>query len=342
MENNNEAHKAFFAARAPAFEIGTPEICFECGGTNIVQDLVDGNASCRGCGLVLSERTFDTSSEWRSFEDDSAPDRSRVGLANDLMIGSSSATSIAATTPGVKDGGIARIARRSRHATATSKERLMEKAVVAIDEMASRMNVIPTAKSRAKQIFECYFDARTAMANGRRTTTFSGKNLTVIFGACLFIARRETGSSRSFEETGRTIGVNYHRLGSTVKNIGSCVSSMKVTTQPRGFDKDAVMRMSARAGFDRGFCHSAADLAASLSETILMQKMPKTIAGIAIYINALLHGKDKESTATAIVDIAGIAKTTLLSATNEVYKARPELFPKINGGKDANTSTLKH
>ena len=322
---------------APALEPTVPDQCFECGSKDIVQNWSEGNVCCRKCGLVLVERLLDVSNEWRNFDDDNSLDRSRIGAPSESMIGSSTATGISKSRHGVSDGGIRSTARKVRRHTETSKERLMAKSIIALDEMGERVNAPAWAKSQSKVIFNAFFDASTIASKGRRTSTFSGNYLKRIEAACVFIALRQAGAGRTYREMGQILGVDFRKLGAVVKNIEMAVPSVKTQSTQGEFDKGPVMRWCKRLGLDRKVGLLSSELAEKLSRTVLDGRSPRTIAGTAIYMCALQNGKDNEQLAGRIAEVANISLHSLMERASEVYMAMPGKIPPNKGGNESSS-----
>ena len=85
---------------------------------------------------------------------------------------------------------------------------------------------------------------------------------------------------------GQTLGIDFRKLRAVVKHIETVVPSIKIQLKQVKFDKNPVMCSCVRLAFDRKPSLSPAELAESLSETILEGKWPGTVAGPAINVCA--------------------------------------------------------
>lgn len=309
----------------PPLELNVPEQCFECGGEDIVLNWAEGNVCCRGCGLVLMERILDFSSEWRDFEEDDTRHKSRVGPPNGSSITSSSATGISKRKSSKKKNDSDRSVREAMRSSVTKEERLMKKAEISIDEMTDRMQGSLSVKDSSKNIFQAFYDSTKIKIGKRQYASFTGANLKRIEASCVFIALRQAGVSRTFREMGRILGLNFRKLGETVKNIELAVPSAKTRFDQALFDKDSTMRFCRRLGFERKLGLSCANLARKLSTSILAGRFPNTIAATAIYLKAIQGGKNKEKLAENIAEVALVSPSTLLNSAREVCEAMPEL-----------------
>ena len=319
------------ATAAPSLEPPIPNKCDECGSNDILEDWTEGNATCRGCGLVVQDRLIDVSSEWRNFSDDNGPDKSRVSRPANPLVGNSTGTSIARMKPSTKDRGIKKVEHQTYRATISSKDRLMNKAMNDIDEFGERMNAPGASRNRAKELFAKYYDAKTHKSFGRRNSSFASKTLDTIYAACLFISCREVGANRTYRETAAICSVRMRDLGRMVKIIELAVPSAIVKPRTVGYDKDAVMRLCARMGFDRMFSLSVAELADTLSKTVLASSFPKTVAGTAMYVKARQNGKLNGELIAEILAIMEMTHTTLMARANTVYETMPGVVSNQNG-----------
>ncbi|MEM2083264.1 MAG: TFIIB-type zinc ribbon-containing protein [Nitrososphaerota archaeon] len=60
--------------------------CPECGSTNLLIDSRTGEVSCKNCGVVIVQKTYDFGPEWHDFEGEKDKLRARVGAPITLSI----------------------------------------------------------------------------------------------------------------------------------------------------------------------------------------------------------------------------------------------------------------
>ena len=72
---------------------------------SLIEDYRAGDQICSECGLVVGDRVIDVGSEWRTFSSENgAEDRSRVGGAENTLLGSCDLSTIIGSVSGSKPG----------------------------------------------------------------------------------------------------------------------------------------------------------------------------------------------------------------------------------------------
>lgn len=298
--------------RAPGLERVVPEECPECGSRDILEDWREGNAVCRSCGLVVSERLMDFSSEWRTFADDEGRgDPSRVSGPANPLFDNPNHTGIGEGASG-RYSSLAQTARR----TVSSKDRAMVRVSGEIDTFLSKMNTTSTTLAdQAKAAFKQFHDAKS-----QEVSRVSGTK--AIVAASIFIAYRSMGAPRTLREICALTGVSVKRIRSSLMEIERLVPQLK-PTQLVLIDKDTIIRFCNKLNLKKS-AHSdeIQKLARHLYDGALAGRTMTTIYATSIYIIAFLVTKNVQTgaTATALMQKISVATGAAVRTIREAYQ----------------------
>ena len=160
--------------------------------------------------MILGNRIIDTRSEWRTFanSDDNSGDPSRVGSASDPLLGGSS--QLDSTIISIRDGGTGKSKDLNRiHQRAVgmkSEEALLDKFRI-IQTMGERISLSKLVIDSAKQLYKKVEDDKL----------LKGKTTEAIVAACIYIACREQGVTRTFKEICALSRVSKKEIGKCYK-----------------------------------------------------------------------------------------------------------------------------
>ena len=143
----------------------------------LIEDYRAGDQICSECGLVVGDRVIDVGSEWRTFSSENgAEDRSRVGAAENNLLGSCDLSTIIGSVSGSS------AIQYSNRRTVSSSDRALVNAFRSIGNMADRINLTKTIVDRANNLFKMVHDGRN----------LKGRANDAIAAAVLYIACRQT------------------------------------------------------------------------------------------------------------------------------------------------------
>ncbi len=297
--------------QAPSFERSLPAACEECGCADIVEEWAEGNAVCRGCGLVVAERLLDVSSEWRSFADGEGADRSRVGPAANPLLDDMPATGISRGGAGDDAGFAPRVRSNPK-----GRDRTLLAAFNRVDQLANRLRV-PAAGPRAHE-----FVAALIRSGARATNA-------VIAGA-VFASCRALGAKRTYREVAAvcTEEVTPGRIGAAVRSLERVHPGARAPVNSQiSVDGEMVMRFCNRLQLPRAAFAPAVDLAKSLGENALRGRTPATIASTAIFVLWHVCGQKDKKILQRIETVASIRPSTIIDAYRCAYPHLRELLP---------------
>lgn len=185
-------------------------LCHECKEVppNLVEEFSSGDVVCGSCGIVLSGKTVDTRSEWRTFanDDQGNDDPSRVGdAANPLFDGAQLETAIS-----YDGGGRSRDLHRAQNKSFHDKSNktLMSK-YKELTDLCHTMDVMSTIVVYAKFLQKQIHDAGA----------FRGKSQEAINAGLIFIACRQHGVPRTFKEIHGYTNISKAEVGRMFKAL---------------------------------------------------------------------------------------------------------------------------
>jgi len=288
-------------------------------GAPLIEDHRAGDQICSECGLVVGDRVIDVGSEWRSFsngDNGKEGDRSRVGAAENTLLGTSDLTTMIGPSTGRASFdamGNNLYSNARRNTSVASTERALINAFRILANMADRINLPKTIVDRASLLFKKINDG------GR----MRGRSNEAIAAACLYIACRQEGVPRTFKEIVAVSTVNKRDIGRCFKIILKSHEDTKVGLVDSG---DFMSRFCGLLGLTREIQRAATSIAKQASDLELTEgRSPVSVSAASIYM-ASQASSDKRSHAE-IAAIAGVAETTLKQCYKLMLPRAGKLFP---------------
>jgi len=288
-------------------------------GAPLIEDHRAGDQICSECGLVVGDRVIDVGSEWRSFsngDNGKEGDRSRVGAAENTLLGTSDLTTMIGPSTGRASFdamGNNLYTNARRNTSVASTERALINAFRILANMADRINLPKTIVDRASLLFKKINDG------GR----MRGRSNEAIAAACLYIACRQEGVPRTFKEIVAVSTVNKRDIGRCFKIILKSHEDTKVGLVDSG---DFMSRFCGLLGLTREIQRAATSIAKQASDLELTEgRSPVSVSAASIYM-ASQASSDKRSHAE-IAAIAGVAETTLKQCYKLMLPRAAKLFP---------------
>lgn len=285
---------------APTLERDVPDICEECGSRDLIEDTKNGDLVCAQCGVVAAELLVDLGHEWRTFEnDDSAYDPNRVGGSINPLLDGGLSTSISQGPTSVNALN-QRLARAQSRNLLDASDRYVTDCYNRIAQFCERSGLPQLVKDRACELFKLYYDHLTLGADGVRTRSrFREDETLAMISAALFIACRNEGFPRTFNEVSVMVSVAKSRVAAYVKAMEMSLGEAAKISRIRTTD-DFVAR----------FCS--------------YMEIPNSVRSLAVHVAREASEKDGIHGRT-LVSIAAGAIFFVLSQWRE---RRPETLPR--------------
>jgi transcription initiation factor TFIIB len=300
-------------ALPPAMERELPPQCHECGSDDIVEDWAQGNAVCRGCGLVVQERLLDLSSEWRTFASEEGDDPNRVGGPANPLLESGLGTDIGAAPKGAGGRGMMGLKNTQHKNAVSAADKVMLDVMSKIDRWCDRLSLQRSVGNRAKELFKRYQDYLTLEDDGKtRKRTLRNEEIRVIMAGALFIACRNEKGARSYKEICGLTVVSKRDIGQIVKKIEAVLPDAKTAHQRD--TEDFVTRFCNSLNLPRTTMRTADQVAlAAREQEGVYGKTYVTIAAASIFLVCQLSDVSSRKTEKEISAVTGVAEVTIRS-----------------------------
>ena len=278
----------------------------------LIEDHRAGDQICSECGLVVGDRVIDVGSEWRTFSNDNgAEDKSRVGAAENTLLGTSDLSTMIGPASG-RPGTDSLATQYNQRRSVSSSDRAMLNAIRSINGMADRINLTKTIVDRANNLFKMVHDGRN----------LKGRANEAISAAVLYIACRQEGVPRTFKEIVAVSTVSKKEIGRCFKLILKAhdTSVELITTG------DFMSRFCGTLSLSRDVQKAATCIAKrAVDLDIVPGRSPISVAAAAIYMAS--QASDDKRTQREIADIAGVADVTIRQSYKLMLPRAAELFP---------------
>lgn len=312
----------------PAMERELPPECPECSSTDIVEDWSQGNAVCRGCGLVVQERLLDLSSEWRTFASEEGDDPNRVGGPVNPLMESGVGTDIGAVAKGAAGGrsmfGLKAVQNRN---AVSNADKAMKDVIQQIDHWCQRLHLQRGVSNRSKELFKRYQDHITLGDDGvTRKRALRKEEINVITASSLFIACRNEKGARSYKEICGITMVSKRDIGQMVKRIEVALPDAKTSHQRSA--EDFVTRFCNALNLPRSMINIT-DRVARLAreQDNVYGKTYVTIAAATIFLVCQLSDESCRRTEKEISAVSGVAEVTIRSTYRLILPHHANVLP---------------
>eukprot|EP00092_Neocalanus_flemingeri_P011485 GFUD01012379.1.p1 GENE.GFUD01012379.1~~GFUD01012379.1.p1 ORF type:complete len:311 (-),score=74.33 GFUD01012379.1:156-1088(-) len=279
----------------------------------LIEDYRAGDQICSECGLVVGDRVIDVGSEWRTFSSESGgEDKSRVGGAENTLLGSSDLSTIIGPGTGGASFSADGKAMYNNRPTVSSSDRTLMNAFRTISNMSDRINLPRTIIDRANNLFKMVSDGKN----------LKGRANDAIAAACLYIACRQEGVPRTFKEIVAVSTISKKEIGRCFKLILKAhdTSVDLITTG------DFMSRFCGTLSLARDVQKAATCIAKKAVDLdIVPGRSPISVAAAAIYMAS--QASDDKRTQREIADIAGVADVTIRQSYKLLLTRATELFP---------------
>eukprot|EP00092_Neocalanus_flemingeri_P019169 GFUD01020767.1.p1 GENE.GFUD01020767.1~~GFUD01020767.1.p1 ORF type:complete len:311 (+),score=78.39 GFUD01020767.1:184-1116(+) len=279
----------------------------------LIEDYRAGDQICSECGLVVGDRVIDVGSEWRTFSSESGgEDKSRVGGAENTLLGSSDLSTIIGPGTGGASFSADGKAMYNNRPTVSSSDRTLMNAFRTISNMSDRINLPRTIIDRANNLFKMVSDGKN----------LKGRANDAIAAACLYIACRQEGVPRTFKEIVAVSTISKKEIGRCFKLILKAhdTSVDLITTG------DFMSRFCGTLSLARDVQKAATCIAKKAVDLdIVPGRSPISVAAAAIYMAS--QASDDKRTQREIADIAGVADVTIRQSYKLMLPRAAELFP---------------
>lgn len=333
-------------------------ICPDCreDPPDLYEDHASGDMICTSCGLVLSQRNIDVSSEWRTFSNDDQgnDDPSRVGDGPNALLNGAQLNTGIAFGEGMRSKDLHR-AQNKANTDKTNKGLLM--AYKQIGALCDGWQLPGSVSDTAKHMFK----------DASESGLFKGKTQEALIAGCLFLACRRNQVPRTFREVTDLTRVSKKEIGRIFKTLedffrkrdkerangdgtamigggkffclsldevhlilnlcseGTIVTQEAYVGSTQADPSDLCNRFCSLLEMDQKATNVAIQLAAKLKETGgLAGRSPLSAAAAAIFMAG--HLMDQPKSAKEISGVAKVSDSTIRQAYKLLYQDKDVLI----------------
>lgn len=281
-------------------------MCSMCKSGKTVTDPESGELICRNCGLVISDKAQESRPEWRAFTSEEANDRSRTGIPSSLARHDMGLSTVIGRTDKDASGRAIDISMRStmgrlrawdfRTQAHSPTDRNLRQAFSELDRLKDKLRLSDAAVEKTAYIY------RKAQERG----LVRGRTISAMVGAAIYIACRETGTSRTLKDIAEIGNIKRKDLA-RIYRIVVMELDLKV---PMIDPMKCIVRVANRANLSERTKRMAMSIMKNVTKSrISAGKDPMGLAASVLYLACLNSGESK--TQTDIADAAGVTEVTV-------------------------------
>jgi transcription initiation factor TFIIB len=284
----------------------TAIMCSMCKSGKTVTDPESGELICRNCGLVISDKAQESRPEWRAFTSEEANDRSRTGIPSTLARHDMGLSTVIGRTDKDASGRAIDISMRStmgrlrawdfRTQAHSPTERNLRQAFSELDRLKDKLGLSDAAVEKTAYIY------RKAQERG----LVRGRTISAMVGAAIYIACRETGTSRTLKDIAEIGNIKRKDLA-RIYRIVVMELDLKI---PMIDPMKCIVRVANRANLSERTKRMAMSIMKNVTKSgISAGKDPMGLAASVLYLACLNSGESK--TQTDIAEAAGVTEVTV-------------------------------
>ncbi|KAI3471697.1 hypothetical protein Pfo_028347 [Paulownia fortunei] len=303
--------------------------CTDCRReTVVVLDRASGDAVCTECGLVLESHFIDETAEWRNFADDKDDhDPNRVGAPVDPLLADAALSTVVSNGP--ISGLSRRMDRRTDPVSGLSVLVLYRYSLISTYKRFFNFDM----KDGACHIYKKLYDQKSTR----------GKKVETLAAACIFIACRQEGISRTIKEICSVLnGATKREFTRAVDFIRKHLKvemgeSVQMVTANTG---DYLRRFCCKLGMSNEEVRTVRKTIQK-SEELDIRRSPISIAAAVIFMINQLSGSKKSL--RDIADATTVAEGTIKNAFRDLLPYAQRILPEsyVKGRDLKNIGCLK-
>lgn len=281
-------------------------LCGMCKNSRTVTDPESGEVICRNCGIVISERVNETRPEWRAFSSDEFNDRSRTGIPSSLARHDMGLSTVIGRANKDANGRMLDVSMRStmgrlrawdfRTQAHSPTDRNLRQAFSELDRLRDKLGVSDTVVEKTAYIY------RKAQERG----LVRGRTISATVAASLYIACRESGTSRTLKDIAQVGNIKRKDLARIYRLVVMELDLKIPLIDPL----KCITRIANKASLSERTKRSAAEIMKLVTKSgSSAGKDPMGLAASVLYLACLNSGESK--TQTDIADAAGVTEVTV-------------------------------
>lgn len=288
----------------------TSTLCYACNKGQPITDSESGELVCSGCGLVFSERTQESRAEWRNFpESNRARTGSPASLAlHDLglatKIGSSNSDSGGRRLDATMEPLIQRLRTWDyRIQAGTSAQKSLAQAFMELARVKDKLGLSDAVIEKTAYIYR--------KAQGRQLVR--GRTISSILAACIYMACREMGVSRTLRDISKATNVKRNSISACFR-IVVCELDMKM---PIVDPMKCIVKIANQLDMGEKSRRVAINMMNDITrKEISAGKAPMGLAATVLYLACQSSGENM--TQREIAEAAGVTEVTIRNRVRDL------------------------
>lgn len=292
--------------------------------TSTITDAESGEVICISCGIVVSDKSVEIRPEWRAFTS-GKQNSSRVGIPLSLAIHDQGLSTIIGrdnrdfTGEIIIDSSMRSVIERIRTLdyrtqTRDSKARSRIDAFRQLDRLKQKLVLPGSVVEKAAYIYR----------KAQQKKIVRGRTRAGAMAACVYIACREFGLPRTFDEVTRTTNI-------TRKEVSKAYVAIVLGLELRIPVIDPIrclVKLANKTHVDEKITRYAIGyLKQAIDSNISAGKDPMSIAATALYLMCLQYD-DESKTQRYFAEAAGISDVTIRNRCQELQNKIPSITSK--------------
>ncbi|HXV38851.1 MAG TPA: transcription initiation factor TFIIIB [Nitrosopumilaceae archaeon] len=280
-----------------------------------ITDNATGEILCGSCGLVLLERTIDSSQEQHGYNLEEYMTRSRTGGGSTLtihdmglstMIGTKDKDASGNAMSGYMKNTFGRLRIWDSRSKWKQSQKSFASAFVILDSVKAKLNIPDLVAERAAYLYRKAISEKMSR----------GRTIKALILAALYTACKESEIPKSLQEIARAEDISPKELSRNYRLL-----SQKLELQLKSFDStDFVNRIANTAGLSEKTRRKALDILFCAKEKGITEgKNPISLAASALYISSLINGEKRNQ--KSLARASGISNVTIRNVSKIIRKA---------------------
>jgi transcription initiation factor TFIIB len=297
-----------------------PITCCSClEDQNVITDVESGEVICGNCGMVIIEKTQDTSiPEWRAFTVEEKKSKARTGAPTSLAVYDMGLSTIIGRTNRDATGQrlnaymLSTIGRLriwdSRIQVHNSEDRNLRQAFQHLDTLKDKLGLSDAIVEKTAYIYRKACERQFPR----------GKTIAGVLTAAMYIACRDMGIPRTLKEIStisnikrKDIARNYRILAFELDIKIPVVDPMK-----------CIVKVANKLGISEKTKHQAMDIMAEVvKREITSGKVPMGLAATVLYASCIRTGESIHQ--TSIAAASGVTEVTIRNRFKDLIRINP-------------------
>jgi transcription initiation factor TFIIB len=284
--------------------------CPECSNENLTWNKDKGEVTCKSCGLVLDDKLFDFTQEWREFDSEGSENRRRTGAPltytqEDRGLGTEVGTKADLYKLNKRDQDKFYRLRLWQRRVSTAIESNLR---LALSEIKRIVSVLGLPNYVEEEIARIYTEAvQRGLVRGHSTEA--------VVAGVVYAVLRMYDIPRTLNEVSDVTGIDKKKVAKNFKYVSRNLNIRTLPIDPLNY----VSRFASELALKPKTQSKALDIVqTAMKEEITSGRSPKGIAAGALYIASRLNNEKR--TQAEIAKVADVTEVTVRNSYKELIE----------------------